>query len=466
MRQSLFGVGLQSISPNISAQRRLNLYLEFRPEEDGVRIVAHGTPGLDLFCDFGDTPPRGLHALGDFLYVVHRGNFWQVDNAGVATNRGTLLTNTGRVYFTDNGTTIMVVDGQFGYTYNTSTPATPIAQIVDGDYVAANSVTWLDRFYIQDQVNSGRFFISAIDDPTSWDALDFANAEGSPDNLVRVIADHGELLLFGDLTIEPWGDSGAQDFPFVRIGSAVIEWGLAARESLVKFDSSLMFLGRNRMGECQVVILNGYTPEPVGGQGVQDFLAAINGYSTVNDATALSYMQSGHAFYQINFPTAGKSWLYDGLTKVWSELQSDTGRHRANMGVLYLQKMVVADYSNGRIYRLNQNTYSDNGIDIPREIISRTIRSDNYLAIHELWLDLEVGVGLTSGQGSDPQVMLSISEDGGRTFGPEIWRSAGQIGDYLNRVIWNRLASSRLWTFKIRITDQVKVAICSDGWVQ
>lgn len=428
--------------------------------------MAHGTPGLDLFCDFGDTLPRGEHALGDYLYVVHRGVFWQVDNAGVKTNRGTLNTTAGRVYFADNGTTIMVVDGAYGYTYNTSTPATPIAVIVDADYVAANTVTWLDRYFIQDKVSSGRFYISAIDDPTSWDALDFANAEGSPDNLVRVIADHGELLLFGDLTIEPWGDSGAQDFPFVRIGSAVIEWGLAARESLVKFDSSLMFLGRNRMGEAQVVVLNGYTPQPVGGQGVQDFLAAINSYATVSDATALSYMQSGHPFYQINFPTAGKSWLYDGLTKVWGELKSDTGRHRANIGVLYLGKMVVSDYTSGKLYRLNQNTFTDNGTMIEREIVSRHLLSENYLPISELWVDMEVGVGLATGQGSNPQAMLAISEDRGKSYGPELWRSFGPIGDYQDRVTWNRLGSSRAWTFKLRVTDPVKVAISSEGWMK
>jgi hypothetical protein len=64
VKASLFGVGLHGKSPNVSAQRRLNLYLEFRPEEDGVRIVAHGTPGLTLFCDFGDTPARGCMRSG------------------------------------------------------------------------------------------------------------------------------------------------------------------------------------------------------------------------------------------------------------------------------------------------------------------------------------------------------------------------------------------------------------------
>lgn len=462
MKVSLFGVGLQGKTPNVSAQRRLNLYLEFRPEEDGVRVVAHGTPGLTLFKDFGDTPSRGVHALGDFLYVVHRGTFWQVNNAGVATNRGTLLTTTGRVYFADDGTKIMLVDGAYGYTYDTSVPATPLAQITDVDYVAANSVTWQDRYFIQDKVSSGRFYISALADPTSWNALDFANAEANPDNLVRVIADHGEICLFGEVTTEFWGNSGAADFPYVRLGSAVVEWGLAARESLAKFQDSLMFLARNRMGECQVVLLNGYTPKPVGGQ---DFLNAINKYATVNDATAFSYMLNGHPFYQINFPTAGKSWLYDGSTNVWSELQSDTGRHRANIATLYLGKTYCTDYANGKIYKLDPNVYTDNGASIPREIISRHLTSDDYLPITQLWVDMEAGVGVTSGQGTNPQVMLQVSNDWGNNWGPEVWRDAGPLGNYNWRVWWNRLGSDYQWTFKLRITDPVKVAIKGDGYI-
>ena len=461
-RQSLFGVGLQDKSLNVSAQRRLNLWLEFRPEDDGVRVVAHGTPGLAVpLVDFGDTPPRGLHSLGDFMYVVHRGTLWQVNNAGVATNRGTLLTTTGRVYFADNGTIIMIVDGQFGYTFNTGTNA--FAQIVSANFNAGNSVTWQDRYFIYDKVNSGRFYISALDDPSTWSALDFANAEASPDNLVRVMADHGELILFGDLTIEFWGNSGAADFPYVRLGSSAVEWGLAARESLVKFETSLAFLGKNRMGEAQVVVLNGYTPQNVGSQ---DFLDAINKYATLSDATAFSYMQNGHAFYQINFPTANKSWLYDGGTKVWSEVGYDNSRHRGNMSTLFLGKTYVADYSNGRIYKLDPTSFTDNGTSIPRELISRHLAGDNYIPISQLWVDMETGVGTTSGQGSDPQVMLACSNDFGHSYGPEIWRSAGPLGNYGWRAWWNRLGSDYQWTFKLRITDPVKVAIKGDGYVQ
>jgi hypothetical protein len=460
MRFPIFGVGLTAKSPNVSSQRRVNLYLEYRTEEDATRIVACGTPGLILFLDVGDTPPRGMLELGNSLFIIHRSTFYEVNNAGVTTNRGTLLTSSGRVHLIDNGSYIMLVDGTNGYTYNLTTHV--FARIVDADYVSAATVTWLDGFFIQEKVNTSRFYISAINDPTSWDPLDFGDAESSPDNIVRVIADHGELILFGELTTEFWGDSGAADFPFARLGSSAVEWGLSARDSLAKFDSSLMFLGKNRMGESQVVLLNGYTPVPVGSY---DFLTQINSYSVVNDATAFSYMLNGHPFYQINFPTANTSWLYDGSTKIWHELSSDTGRHRANMGVNFLNKTTVADYTSGKLYRLDQNTYTDNGVAIRREITSRHIRNDKYTSIGRFWLDVETGVGLATDQGSDPQIMLSVSKDGGHTWGTEHFRSLGKIGEYKKRAYWNRLGSSYNWTFKAAISDPVKVEIMNEGWI-
>jgi hypothetical protein len=536
-RQAIFGLGLTAKTPNVSGQRRLNLYLDIRPEGDKSRVIAYGTPGLSTFVDFGDTPTRGGHSLGNFSYIVHRGVFWEVNNAGVKTSKGMLSTNSGRVYFADNGVQICLTDGAYRYVYypnvtaktistitNSTTTATlttatahgllsGMTVVVSGATHAAyngtfvitvttdiaftytmlsnpggsasvvgvytvstfqqltltnsvSSIAWMDQYFIGDRVNSGRFEISNIGNPYLWDVLDFANAEGSPDNLVRMFVDHGELLPFGDLTMEFWGDSGALDFPFARLGSAIIEWGLAARDSLTKFDSSIMFLGKNRMGKFQVVLLDGYTPTPVGDT---DFITAIEQYATVTDATAYSYMNDAHPFYQINFPTANKSWLYDGKTKAWSELQSDTGRHRGNLAVLYIASVLVGDYSNGKVYRLDQNVYTDNGMMIPREIVSRPLLfGENYTPINRLWVDMETGVGLTTGQGSNPQVMLSVSKNGGHGFGSERWRSAGKIGEYQSRVYWNRLGSVKpgnAWCFKLRITDPVKVAIMNEGWI-
>jgi hypothetical protein len=72
---------------------------------------------------------------------------------------------------------------------------------------------------------------------------------------------------------------------------------------------------------------------------------------------------------------------------------------------------------------------------------------------------METGVGTTDGQGVNPQVMLSVSKDGGHTYGTEQWCSMGAIGNYQTRAIWRRLGQARDWTFKFRISDPVKRVI-------
>lgn len=65
------------------------------------------------------------------------------------------------------------------------------------------------------------------------------------------------------------------------------------------------------------------------------------------------------------------------------------------------------------------------------------------------------GVGLISGQGEDPQVMLSISRDGGQTWGTERWVSAGEQGQYKKRVRWLRNGRYRNGVAKIVVSDPV-----------
>jgi hypothetical protein len=81
--------------------------------------------------------------------------------------------------------------------------------------------------------------------------------------------------------------------------------------------------------------------------------------------------------------------------------------------------------------------------------------------VDRLRLDMETGVGATSGQGVIPQVMLAVSRDGGNTYGSEMWANAGELGKYKTRVEWRRLGTSDQWTFKIRVTDPIKKVFVS-----
>lgn len=528
---SLFGISQVGKSLNVTAQDRLNCYLEVQPGDDRARVAIYGTPGLDLFTSFGDTPIRGIYQRTDFLYVVHRGTFYEVNNAGVKTAKGTIGTTSGRVYMWDNGGQLMLTDGSAGYIYifdltiqsivsitnvatlatlttNRShglytgmevrvTGATPAAyngtfiitvisqtqftytmlsnpggsasvvgsysasqfqQILDADYPGASTVTWQDGYFIVNPPNTSLFYVSDINNGFVWAALDFSSAESNPDNLVSVLVDNSTLYLFGSVSTEFWTNSGAADFPFSRISGGSTEWGCAAINSVCKYDNTLAFLAKNRMGEVIVARMSGGQPQRISNPELEHI---INNYQSIADCSSIAYMLGGHPMLQMNFPTADASWLYDGLTNCWSRVQSkDIGRHRAEMGVNYLDKIMVTDFENGNLYRLNPNSVTDNGDEIAFEITSRHLsQDDRRIIVDKVQLDMETGVGTAMGQGVNPQVMLSISKDNGHTYGTEQWCDLGAIGEFRNRAIWRRLGQSRDWVFKFRITDPVKRVI-------
>ena len=453
----LWGLNQKGKSATVTVQRHLNLYAEIQREQEKAKVAFFGTPGLDLFSSVnGDTPIRGWIAVGTVFYYVHRGTFYEMNNAGTRTSRGTLSTTSGMVSMAYDGAVVLIVDGTSGYTYTIA--STTFAEISDNDFPdGANTCTWLDgQFIVDDGTGSDLFYISA--NGTAWDATDFAAAESNPDGLVRVYADNGEVILAGALTFEFWGNTGALDFPFSAIKGATVEIGLAARWSLCQFNSGVAFLGTpSSAGKFQVYWISGYVPRPISTPEL-DYI--INSYDDVADAVAFSYMLGGHPMLQISFPSSNATWLFDATTGLWSPLEYglDGDRHRAQLQLHFLTRTLVSDYSDGNIYEINPATYTDNGEPIAREIISRHVfQSNDRTVIDELYVDMEVGVGLTSGHGVNPQAMLSVSKDNGMTWGAEKWRTIGALGKYLTRVVWRSLGVARDWTFKVRVTDPVKV---------
>lgn len=456
----IFGVGNKGKSPNVSAQKRVNLYVELHDDPESNGLTLYPTPGLTTFVNFGANPCRGAYGKDNLVYFVNANTLWEVAADGTTTNRGGLSTTGGRVDIADNGLQLLIVDGTTtGYLFNLTTHALTTVTLP----AAFETCSFMNGYFIGQEAGSARFYISALYDGATWNLNDWETAESDPDNLVRVMVDSGILLLFGARTTEFWGDSGAADFPLSRIGSAAIEWGLAARWSLCKFDGSLMFLRRNKLGAVQVCQLVGNQAIPVS-NAEMDYIFST--YSAVENATAFAYMVSGHPFYQINFPTAGESWLYDGLSKSWSQVQyGASGRHRGEIQANFLNRPFVTDYEHGKVYMLDQNAYTDDGQYIVREMVTRHNKTGDFTRIPKLWLDMEGGVGLNAGAGSDPKVVLQISRDGGHTWGAELPASIGRIGQYLVRAVWTKLGHSRDWLFKFRCTDPVKTVFVA-GWAQ
>lgn len=460
-REPLFGTGVAAKSLAVTAQRRLNCYYELVLDGDKTKIAIYGTPGLTLFKFIGAAPIRGAWAVGLYAYIAQAGRLYRLDLAGNITLLGTLNTSSGFVSICDNGFQVLVVDGTNGYTYTIASGV--FAQITSANFPnGATTCAFQDGFFlVEDPSFAGRWFKSASYDGQTWSALDNGVMVSSSNPCTAVDSDNGYVIVWGTLAVEFWQNIGTAGFPFFPNRSMSREYGLAAKWSRAKVNSAMCFLAQNRQGQVTVMKLS-----PGGDKKIStsDIDAAINSFAVQSDATALSYVIDGHPMYEITFPTAGRSFLYDDSTEMWSEVQTGVdliGRHAAQFGFAWNGDMYVTDYATGNLYTLDPAAYTDNGATIKRLIQTRhQYRDGNEFALNELLLDMETGVGLQSGQGSNPQICLQVSKDGGRTFGLERWAPIGLVGQYdLIGAHWTRMGSAHDFVLRFWMTDPVKFAI-------
>jgi Phage stabilisation protein len=452
---------LQSV--NVDCQRCINLYPEMNEVgrgKDGEVASLVSTPGLESVAEIGTGGIRALYyASNRVLYAVSREKVYVLDELFNETQIGTLTTVMGPVSFADNGITVVFVDGVKGY--GSTLGSTTSTEITDPDFKPADKVVYQDGYFIFNEKGTGQFFISELNS-TDFDALDFATAEGNPDNIISIISDHRDLWLFGTQTTEVFYNSGNVDFPFERINGAFVEHGCAAAFSVAKMNNSVFWLSRDDKGDGGVYMAKGYQPQRISTHAVE---FAIRQYSAIERAEAYTYQQNGHYFYVLNFPEASTTWVFDTTTNMWHERAYTSNgsfqRHRSNCHAFAYNKHIVGDYENNKIYELTPNSYTDDGDLITRQRVAPHVSSGmKEVFYNSFQLDMETGVGLDGvTQGEDPQVMLDFSDDGGLSWSNENWASFGRLGNRKQRALWRRLGRSRDRVFRITITDPVKVAI-------
>ena len=500
MKTPILGSAYVARSVNAADNQMINMFPEVLPEDAGGKTSAflQRAPGLRYLATLGGGPVRGLWQFGNYGYAVSGNTLYKIDSNWNAVAKGTVA-GSSQVSMVDNGTQMFIAAGATGYIYNAGTDV--FAQITDVDFAGAVTVGFIDGYFVYNQPNSQKFWVTSLYDGTSVDPLDFASAEGSPDNLVSLIVNHREVWLFGQSTVEVWYNAGLPDFPLARIQGAFIEIGCAAPFSVAKLDNGVFWLSSDARGRGMVYRSNGYAGVRISTHSVE---WQIQQYADITDAVAYTYQQDGHSFYVLNFPSADITWVYDVATQAWHQragwLNNAFTRHRGNCQMAFNGEIVIGDYLTGEIYAYDLNVYSEAGA------VQKWLRSWRALPTntnnlrrttqHSLQLDCETGVGLDGAapaetmylssissdaasaaplsgeseettqeiivQGSDPQVMLRWSDDGGHTWSNEHWRSMGKIGQTGRRVLWRRLGMTlklRDRVYEVSGTDPVKIAI-------
>lgn len=440
-------------------QRTRNLYAEVDETgsgADGEIAALVGRPGLKLRYDCGTKQTRGGYttSLSRSFFVAGSTLY---EDTGSATVIGTINSSSGVVSMADNGLQLMLVDGQDGWILTLETNA--FVQITDQDFPIASKVIFQDGYFLVNEVGTRNFWISTLEDGSTWDGLDFAVKEGQADLLLTIETDHEQIILGGTKTIEFWMNTGDADFPFTRVTGGIAECGIAAAHTLRKLDNSLYWLGADSDGGGIAYKVQGYTPNRISTHAIEQ---AIKGYGDISATTAWTFQIGGNKFWILNF-AAGATWAYNVASGSWTEWTSTTARgeqtrFRADWHMMVGTKHVVGDFENGLVYELDEATYTDNGTRI---LFERTCphfsKNRKRLRINSLEIGMETGIGIDGiGQGSDPVGYLTWSKDHGHTWATPIETSLGKLGEYLKRVKFDRLGTSVDWVIRFYNSEPIK----------
>jgi hypothetical protein len=382
------------------SERCVNLYpelIEGNPEKGRAYLV--GTPGLSLFATVGTSGCRGMYEVNGQCWAVFGTSVYEIFANKTTILRGT-IGGTGPVSIASNGTQVLFATQTDAYLLDLTTNTVQEVVIGTGPF-GAGTVCYIDNYFVASIPGTQQFFLSALDDGTSWNALDFAEKEGNPDNLVTAIVCRRQLWLIGSQTIEIWWDSGNNNFPFQPIPNIIIQQGTVAQFSPTVVNNGLYWLGGDPEGVCTVWAEQNFAPVRVSNFAIEQ---ALQAYSTVSDCVGFSYQEAGHNFLVLSFPTANATWVLDTQNGQWHERgywDVSTGSYSAVLGRYHAYAFgqhLVGDYSTGNIYVQSLSNYTDNGNPI-RRLRRCPHLTDEAKRTRYIRMQLDCQVGVNAGGG-------------------------------------------------------------------
>lgn len=467
----IYGGSYPSRSKPFSAQRCINWYIQ--PAEGGglSEAVLYGTPGISEIANTGmiEQVNRGSHVMegiayfvnGTSLYRLNRTTIQGVDSFSV-DDIGTIA-GTSRVSMADNGTQLMIlVPGGSGYIWNEST--TTFEEITAPGFTANGNpqyVVFLDGYFVV-TTDTKRFIVSALNDGTNWDALDFGSAEADPDPIVAPVVNRNQLFICGSETIEAFQNIGGSAFPFQRVPGFVLPRGLRAAFSVINVAGTYAFIGAGVKESPSVYAFTGNDVQRISNDGIDEFLRTFSD-SQIEDAFAVSYSQDGAEFACWIIGT--ETICYNFTSGKWTERSSRftsgdemfDSRWRVNSLVSAYGRIIVGDSQDGRIGEMSLDIFDEYGENILRTLITVPFSNEGKsIFVPRLELTMEAGVGDFE---TDPQIRVSRSRDG-HIFKDERQRGIGKVGEYERRSIWRRFGRvGRFELFKFEYSEMFKPVI-------
>lgn len=432
--------------------RHLNCYVEQQGEDAKSPAIVVAAGGLSTLTTLSAVGCRAMIEVYPYIVVVYGRKVYRVDEGGGSLLIGGFPTS-GPVSIKKNRRDYphvgLVADGLF---YVVDTQVWTITQISIAGLYPPTSLAMLDGYAVLPQSKS-RFTLSNIDDMTTVNLLSTGKAESDPDEIIKAEERDGEIVMFGADTVEWFRDAGTVPFAFAR--TQAIHIGCLCAGGVHKVDRTLAWIAR----DGTVRMMEGYDGKRISTHGVERDIAAVDP-STI---TSTSWSKNGHTFIAWSAPTWTR--VYNLTTGTWHDRESyNRTRWRVDHVVKFGNRNIAGDDTTGGLYIMGPEYYDEAGSALVMTIQTPPVHAFPYpLRFEGIYIDIIPGVGANSSAAADldPMLMVSWSDNGGKTWSAERLAPLGRQGDYLRRVRLTRLGvgSTVGRTFKFSCSAAVAKAI-------
>ncbi len=380
-----------------------------------------------------------------------------------------------------NGTTIKV--------------ATSLANAQAGTFISITSGT-----------GSGTFTI------TSFGQLQQGAVTTHPGNIVACRTLHRRLFLFSAFFTEVWENAGiGTTLPFRRNNALLMEYGTPAIGSIATGFDIMIFLSQSRDGIGAVMQVSGTESMPISTNALDFVLAGYAAANQVADCRSFLVREKSLIFYRMNFTAANHTFVYNqtqsdpsgDATKFWNEEETlDKNRSVMQTHAYFNGKNYVGHYALPILYILDSDTFTNDGEAIHRTRITKAfvppgyqriridrlqvdmrqgdlstlqpsfeildlLTEDNFILETESALDIELEQESILYDPTTPYLFMSISKDGGQSYGYISRAPMGTFGNRTFRTLYRKLGTTvrgQAFVAKFEFYDAVRFVILGASW--
>lgn len=444
MPDILYGKGsYRRDNGNFTSLNLVNMFPEAAPTvESGVAILSR--PGLVTMATRGAGPIRAIFQRPDLF----NGDIFSLSGSTLFRNDTPIGTvnGDGIPSIASSNLELVITCGLTAYSYREG----DFAAIAFPDSANVTAVAYLGGLFVYARAESHRFYWSAVNDARSINAVAYTSSESAPDNIRDLIAVGDNLFTLGKESLEVYYLTTSTTLPFSRISQRTRNRGVIGRGCAVEFDNALHFIG-----EDNVVYRMAEVPNRISDHGLEERISQSANFRL------FSFLYQGHSFLCVRVD--GGTWVFDPAGgSQWAEFQTHGQDNFLGQCATTPETGVMFGSAlDGRIFEFSDD-WTDDGEPLIRQFTAAFPIKGGSVPVDALEIECNAGATLAStGPGSDPQIEVRASRDGGHTFGMFRTASLGAQGERRKRPRWRRFgffdAPGALFDF--RVTDPTPLRV-------